>query len=160
YKPYITDHWEEPYRTARIYDLLHDKRDLRPEDMLKIETDTYSYPHLFLAEQLVAAAKAVPPKDERARKLIDESKNWNGMADANSPVVSFLDESLFQALHLILEPHLGNEIGQYHWRRVVFLQRVLTERSARWLPADYKNYDELLSAAADLAVKRLEEKTN
>jgi penicillin G amidase len=160
YKPYITDHWEEPYRTARIYDLLHDKRDLRPEDMLKIETDTYSYPHLFLAEQLVAAAKAVPPKDERARKLIDESKNWNGMADANSPVVSFLDESLSQALHLILEPHLGNEIAQYHWRRVAFLQRVLTERPARWLPADYKNYDELLSAAADLAVKRLEEKTN
>jgi penicillin G amidase len=160
YKPYITDHWEEPYRTARIYDLLHDKRDLRPEDMLKIETDTYSYPHLFLAEQLVAAAKAVPPKDDRARKLIDEAKNWNGMADANSPVVSFLDDSLFQALHLILEPHLGNEVGQYHWRRVAFLQRILTERPARWLPADYKNYDELLSAAADLAVKRLEEKTN
>ena len=22
YKPYLTDHWEEPYRTARIYDLL------------------------------------------------------------------------------------------------------------------------------------------
>ena len=21
YKPYITDHWEEPYRTSRIYDL-------------------------------------------------------------------------------------------------------------------------------------------
>ena len=42
---------------------------------------------------------------------------------------------------------------------MAFLQRVLTERPARWLPADYKNYDELLSAAADLAVKRLEEKT-
>jgi penicillin amidase len=159
YKPYITDHWEEPYRTARIYDLLHDKRDLRPEDMLKIETDTYSYPHVFMAEQLVAAAKVAPPKDERARKLIQEAKDWNGMADANSTVVTFLDGALFQTLDLILEPHLGKDTGQYHWRRVAFLQRVLAERPARWLPADYKNYDELLSAAADLAVKRLEEKT-
>jgi penicillin G amidase len=159
YKPYITDHWEEPYRTARISDLLRDKRDLQPEDMLKIETDTYSYPHLFLAEQLVAAAKVSPAKDPRAQKLIQEAKNWNGMADANSPVVSFLDATLFQTLDLILEPHLGKDIEAYHWRRVAFLQRVLTERPARWLPADYKNYDELLSAAADQAVKKLEERT-
>jgi penicillin G amidase len=159
YKHYITDHWEEPYRTARIYDLLHDKRDLRAEDMLKIQTDIYSYPHAFLAEQLAAAARVAPPKDERARKLIHEAKDWNGMADASSSVVSFLDAVLFQTLDLILEPHLGDDADQYHWRRVAFLQRVLTERPARWLPSDYKTYDELLSAAADLAVKRLEEKT-
>jgi len=159
YKPYITDHWEEPYRTARIYDLLHDKRDLRPEDMLKVQTDAFSYPHLFLAEQLAAAAQAAPPKDERAKKLIQEAKNWNGMADANSPVVSFLDAALYRALRLILEPHMGKDTDEYRWRSVAFLQRVLTERPARWLPKDYKNYDELLSAAADQAVKRLEEKT-
>jgi penicillin G amidase len=159
YKPYITDHWEEPYRTARIYDLLHDKRDLRPEDMLKIETDTYSYPHVFMAEQLEAAAKAVPPKDKRARKLIQEAQDWNGMADANSSVVSFLDAALFEALNLILEPHLGDDTADYHWRRVAFLQRVLTEHPARWLPAESKNYDELLSASADQAVKYLQEKT-
>jgi penicillin G amidase len=160
YKPYITDHWEEPYRTARIYDLLRDKRDLRPEDMLKIQTDIYSYPHVFMAEQLAAAAKVAPPQDERARRLIAEAKNWNGMADANSPVVSFLDTTLFETLHLILEPHLGNDIGDYHWRRVAFLQRVLTERPARWLPPGCQNYDELLSKAADQAVQRLQEETH
>ena len=62
YKPYLTDDWEEPYRTARIYDLLHDKHDLRPEDMLKVQTDTYSYPHVFIAEQLP------PPQRSRLRK--------------------------------------------------------------------------------------------
>ena len=159
YKPYITDHWEEPYRTLRIYDLLHDKRNLRPEDMLKIQTDTYSYPHVFLAEQLAAAARVAPPKDERASKLIKQAKDWNGMADANSSVVTFLDATLFQALDLILKAHLGNDEEQYHWRRVAFLQRVLTERPGRWLPPDFKNYDELLSAAADQAVKRLEQRT-
>jgi len=160
YKPYITEHWEEPYRTARIYELLHDKHDLRPEDMLKVQTDTFSFPHLFMAEQLAAAAKAFPSKDERARKLVQQAKDWNGMADANSPVVTFLNAALYGALYLILKPHLGDDTDIYQWRKVAFLQRVLTERPARWLPPDYKTYDELLSASADLAVKRLEERTH
>jgi len=160
YKPYITDHWEEPYRTARIYDLLHGKQGLRPEDMLRVQADTYSYPHVFIAEQLAAASNTATPKDERTKKLIQQAKDWNGMADANSPVVSFLDVTMYRALHLILEPHLGNDAELYQWRSIAFLQRILTERPARWLPSDYKNYDELLAAAADQAVKRLQEKTN
>jgi penicillin amidase len=159
YKPYLTDDWEEPYRTARIYDLLHDKHDLRPEDMLKVQTDTYSYPHAFIAEQLVAAANVAPPKDARTKKLIEEAKQWNGIADANSTVVSFLNGTMHGALALMLEPYLGQETELYDWRKIAFLQRTLTERPARWLPTGYKNYDELLSAAADRAVKSLDEKT-
>ncbi len=158
YKPYLTDDWEEPYRTARIFDLLHDKHDLRPEDMLKVQTDTYSYPHVFIAEQLIASAKVAPPKDARAAKLIEEAKQWNGIADANSTVVPFLDSALYRSLDLLLEPYLGKETRLYDWRRIAFLQRILTERPARWLPSKYKNYDELLSEAADQAVKRLEDR--
>jgi penicillin amidase len=160
YKPYLTDRWEEPYRTARIYDLLRDKHDLRPEDMLKVQTDTYSYPHAFLGEQLVAAAKSAPPKDPRAQKLIQEAKDWNGIADTNSPVVAFLNVTLSRALDLILKPHLGEDTKLYSWRKLTFLQRVLTERPARWLPSEFKSYDELLCNAADYAVKSLEEETH
>jgi penicillin G amidase len=159
YKPYLTDHWEEPYRTARIFDLLHDKHDLRPEDMLKVQTDAYSYPHVFLAEQLAAAARAAAPQDPRTKKLIAESKDWNGMAEPNSIVVPFLDRTRTAALELVLEPHLGSDAKLYEWRSMAFLQWVLTERPSRWLPAAYKNYDELLVAAADKAVKHLEEET-
>jgi penicillin amidase len=160
YKPYLTDRWEEPYRTARIYDLLHDKHDLRPEDMLKVQTDTYSYPHVFIGEQLVAAARITPPKDPRAQKLIQQAKDWNGIADSNSSVVTFLDSAMYRSLDLILEPRLGKDTALYSWRKLAFLQKVLTERPARWLPAEFKNYDELLSTAADRAVKRLEEETH
>jgi penicillin G amidase len=159
YKPYLTDDWEEPYRTARIYDLLHDKRDLRPEDMVKVQIDAYSYPHVFIAEQLLAAASVAPPKDPRTIKLIEEAKQWNGIADANSTVVSFLNSTMHGTLDLMLEPYLGKDTDLYDWRRIAFLQRILTERPARWLPAGYKNYDELLSAAADQAVESLQEKT-
>lgn len=157
YKPYLTDRWEEPYRTARIYDLLHDRRDLRIEDMLKVETDTYSYPHVFLAEQLLAAAKTVKPKDPRTQKLIDGLKDWNGIADANSPEISFLHNVRLAALKLILAPVLGEEASLYQWRSMTFLQTTLTDRPSKWLPSPCKNYDQLLVAAADDAVKRLAE---
>ena len=155
YKPYLTDRWEEPYRTARIYDLLHDRRDLRVEDMLKVQTDTYSYPHVFLSDQLLAAAKTAKPKDPRAQQLIDGLKDWNGIADANSPEISFLSAVRRAALELVLEPVLGDQTNLYQWRSMTFLQRTLADRPSKWLPRAYKNYDELLLAAADAAVKRL-----
>jgi penicillin amidase len=160
YKPYLTDRWEEPYRTARIYDLLRDKGGLRPEDMLKVQSDTYSYPHVFLADQLSAAAKTSQPKDERAKKLIEGLKDWNGIADADSSEVSFLEETRRAALELLLEPYLGKETGLYSWRRTTFLQRILTDRPAKWLPVGYKTYDDFLAAAADRAVTRMAEVSN
>lgn len=157
YKPYLTDRWEEPYRTARIYDLLHDRRDLRAEDMLKVQTDTYSYPHVFLAEQLLAAAKTMKARDPRAQRLMEGLKDWNGIADANSPETSFLFAVRNSALKLVLDPVLGEDTALYQWRSTTFLQKTLTDRPSKWLPAAYKTYDELLVAAADDAVKQLAE---
>src|ERR1700759_5392181 len=134
YKPYLTDRWEEPYRTARIYDLLRDKHDLRPTDMLKVETDTYSYPHVFLADQLIAAAKTVAPSDDRTKKLIEGLKDWNGIADADLPEVSFLVQFRREALKLLLEPYLGDDTNLYRWRSMTFLQKTLTDRPPKWLP--------------------------
>ncbi len=156
YKPYLTDDWEEPYRTARIYDLLHDKHDLRPTDMLKVQTDTYSFPDAFVGEQLVAAARAVAPKDDRTKQLIAATKDWNGIASIDSPVAPFLGFTRQEALRLILEPVLGKDIDLYHWRKNAFLQKTLTDRSSKWLPASFKSYDELLVAAADASVHKLE----
>jgi len=159
YKPYLTDRWEEPFRTSRIYDLLHDRHDLRPEDMLKVQTDTYSYPHVFVADQLMAAAKMVKPKDPRAQKLIEGLKDWNGIADADSPEISFLHAVRRAAIELLLEPFLGKDTALYQWRSTTFLQKILTSRPAKWLPAAFKSYDDLMAAAADKAVARLAEQS-
>src|SRR5438128_2807752 len=43
YKPYLTDRWEEPYRTTRTYALLHDRHYLDPQDTLTAQPDTYSF---------------------------------------------------------------------------------------------------------------------
>jgi penicillin amidase len=160
YKPYLTDRWEEPYRTARIYELLHDKHDLRPSDMLKLQNDTYSFPHAFLADRLSAAEKMVAPQDPRTRKLIDSLSDWNGIADADSSEVSFLEETRRAALVLILEPYLGKDTNLYSWRSTTFLQKVLIDRPSKWLPASFKSYDDLLIAAADRAVATLAKESN
>jgi penicillin G amidase len=98
-------------------------------------------------------------KDSRTQQLIALAKDWSGIADADSTVVPFLEETRNQALKLILRPVLGDETQLYRWRTTAFLQRMLTERPASWLPAGYKNYDELLVAAADESVRDLEKQT-
>src|SRR5256885_7269661 len=138
YKPYLTDDWEEPYRTARIYDLLHDKHDLRPADMLKVQSDAYSFPDAFVGEQLIAATRSVTPKDDRTKRLVAATKDWNGIAVTDSPVVPFLGFTRQEALRLILEPYLGKDIDLYHWRKTAFLQKLLTDRPSKWLPPPFK----------------------
>ncbi len=159
YKPYLTDRWEEPYRTARIFDLLEGRHDLRPEDMLTVQNDIFSYPHVFLAQQLLAAVKSVQPKDARAQQLIQGLQDWNGLAAADSPNISFLQSVRRSLLEMILEPYLGKDTGIYEWRSMTFLQKVLTDRPAKWLPPGYRSYDELLAAAADRAVAKLAEQS-
>jgi len=114
---------------------------------------------MFLAEQLAAAAKSAPPRDARAQHLIQQLKDWNGIAGADSVEVAFLQAARRSLLEMILEPYLGNHTDLYDWRSMTFLQRVLTERPAKWLPSRYKNYDDLLSAAADRAVSKLAAQT-
>ncbi|MEQ1473257.1 MAG: penicillin acylase family protein, partial [Candidatus Acidiferrum sp.] len=159
YKPYLTDRWEEPYRTARIVDLLQNKRDLRPEDMLRFQNDIYNFPYVFLAEQLSAASKTVQPKDARAQRLTQNLKDWNGMATPDSLDVSFLHAVRRSLLDLLLEPYLGQDTTLYEWRSMAFLQKILTERPPKWLPPTYKTYEDLLAAAADRAVAKLGDQT-
>src|SRR5262249_54352844 len=61
------------------------------------------------------------------------------------------------ALDLLLEPYLGKDTALYQGRGMSFLQSTLTDRPSKWLPSAFKSYDELLAAAADRAVAKLEE---
>src|SRR3989442_4130464 len=130
------------------------KRGLRPVDMLKLQTDTYSFPHLFLANQLVTAAKSAQPKDPRARALIEQMNDWNGVAAADSPMVSFLEAARREAIAMLLEPYLGKDTSVYSWRSMTFLQKILLGRPSNWLPPAYKSYDEFLAAVAGRAVEK------
>jgi penicillin amidase len=156
YKHWFTDRWAPPYRTARIYQLLEGRKDLRPADFDAIQADVVSLPDRFLAQQMLEAAAKHPPSDPEARQLVNRLKGWDGRAVADSVETSFLHYAREALLEDLLKPYLGSRTKKYDWwRDVVFLNNVLRERPARWLPHNYASYDLLLAAAANQSVARL-----
>lgn len=167
YKYFISDRWAGPYRTERIYELLGARKDLRPADASNVQNDILSLPDKFLAQQLYEAGQKVQPKDSRTKTLIYELKNWDGRASADSVETSFVEYSRHALMGMLLQPFIGDRLESYElwepeseydevwWRDKVFLENVLRNRPAAWLPKGYADYDTLLIAAADAAVARL-----
>jgi len=156
YKWYLTDNWMAPYRTARIYELLDGRKDLRSEDFINIETDIYTYPQVQLAQELNNALRRVRATDPRNKQLIRSAAGWDGRAATDSVLMSFLEFTRRALLYNLLHKRLGANVDKYAWMRAgVFLENVLRDRPARWLPPGFHNYDELLVSSADLAVKQM-----
>ncbi len=168
YHGFLTDRWANPYRTQRIYELLESNKSLKPEDFNTIQNDILSLPDRFLAEQLVHAAQIRPPSDPRAQECLRRLTNFDGLAKQDSVEISFLEYSRHMLYQNLLKPYLGSEAGIYEWwdftnayesvwlRDKVFLENVLRDRPAIWLPHQFANYDDLLMASADQAVAALQ----
>ncbi len=171
YRWFLTARWANPYRTERIYELLDARKDLRPEDFNSIQNDILTLPGQFLAEQLVRAAQSRQPQDPRARELVRRLASWDGLAKQDSTEMSFVEYARHMLLRNLLRPYLGGDTEGYEWwdftsqyenvwlRDKVFLENVLRERPARWLPKEFGSYDELLLASADQAVAQLQTET-
>ena len=157
YPFYLTDNWMAPYRTGRIYEMLLRRKNLRPDDCITIQTDLLSPPHQQIAEQLLAARERVKPLDSRTRHMLWILPSWNGRATLDSEQMSFLEFTRRALLWHLLRPRVGAGVGLYQWQRSsVFLENVLREHPARWLPPEFRTYDELLITSADLAVQQME----
>jgi penicillin amidase len=171
YKYYISDRQAGPYRTARLYELLSGRTGLRAEDCNAIQNDIVSLPNRFLAGVLLQAATVKQPADSPAQRLIAKLAGWDARARADSVETSFVEYTRRALFVRLLQPYLGDEVSKYElwepqsayndvwWRDKVFLENVLHERPAAWLPNGFANYDELLLASADDAVAALQKQT-
>jgi penicillin G amidase len=171
YKYYLTDRQAGPYRTARLYELLSNRTGLTPADCNAIQNDIVSLPNRFLANELIATASTKPPRDERTQRLISKLQGWDARAASGSVETSFLEFTRHALFRHLLAPYLGNEVTKYElwepqsvyndvwWRDKVFLENVLRDRPAAWLPSGFASYDELLTASADEAVAALAKHT-
>ena len=160
YKHYITDRWESPYRTERIYDLLKNRKDLQPSDMNAIQNDIVAINDKTLADALVHAATSAKPSDPRTAEIIAQLAKWDGSASVDSVDTSFVEVTRDTLVRNLLEPYLSAETDLYQWRGSVLVDRILRERPAKWLPSNYHNYDELLIASGDQATALLETSTH
>ncbi|MBI1750579.1 MAG: penicillin acylase family protein [Acidobacteria bacterium] len=163
YKRYLTDGWMAPYRTERLYQLLAERKNLRPEDFIAMQTDLVSIPHRLLADHLRNAVEKHRPQDARTGELIARLKGWNGRATRDSVPMAFLEFTRRAVRRKILQDKLGKDAELYRWwRSEVFFQNVLRQRPAHWLPKEYAGagsaadgYDTLLIRMADEAVKEM-----
>jgi len=172
----ISMEWEAPWRTARIYHVLESGRQFSAADMLALQNDVQSEATLFVAERFVYAVDHASKPSARARQAADLMRSWDGRMLASSAAPTIAESAALQLRKLLLEPKLGaappeelkNEADSelYHYResatlswktyswemRSVWLENILLHRPKRWLPDQYPNYDELLSAAVEAAV--------
>ena len=161
YPYYFTDQWMGPARIARIYQLLEEDRRFEPEDFLRIQGDVVSLPDKALAAHLVAAGAAVsgPHPPERAQALA-MLKEWDGAMRVELAAPLIVTTVRSQLMEALLRPHLGDDWRQYSWFNApLFLENVLVERPARWLPEGVESYDALLIAALDRALNQLRRET-
>lgn len=161
----ISMEWEAPWRTARIYRVLESGRQFAPADMLALETDIHSEADQFAAERFVYAIDHASRPSARVKQAADLLRNWDGLMSAASSAPTITEASVGELRRLLLEPKLGSAPSDpeaaeqtlnwktYSWEmRSVWLENVLLHHPKRWLPENYPNYDELLTAAVDAAV--------
>jgi penicillin amidase len=163
YKWHITDRWEAPFRTSRIYNLLESRHKFVAADFIAIQTDLLSTPHRLLAGHVVNAIKKVPAADPRLADFVVHLDRWNGRATMQSPEIAVLEYTRRVLRRKILETHLGGDAGLYQWfRGNNFLLHVLEQRPAHWLPKEFsgssagEGYDLLIVAAVTEAMRELE----
>ena len=165
--PYsLSVEWGPPYRTERIYKVLGANKKFTPADMLALQTDVYSAFDQFCAERFVYAldhVKGLSPRAKQARELL---RKWDGRMLADSAAAAVEVSARQQLYRLLLEPKLGpaldesNQDGQlswktYHWfMSPVWLENTLLHQPQRWLPPQFKSYNQLLTEAVEAAIQQ------
>jgi penicillin amidase len=147
--PYLLSlEWVDPYRAERVYKMLQGRDQLKPADMLAVQTDVYSEVDQELGHRFAYAIDHADGADARLRKAADLMRVWDGKLTTDSAAASIV----FQARHalwpLILEPKLGKLAEEYRWSESNFAEEeIIMHASPDWLPPAYKNWDALLTDA-------------
>lgn len=167
--PYsISVEWEDPWRSDRIYRVLGSGRKFSSSDMLSLEMDIYSELDRQVADKLVYAVDHSSKASKQAHKAAEIMRDWNGLMEASSAAPTIVTHARTELIRLLLEPKLGmapaKDAGDdsdaalswksYHWMmETTWLENVLSKQPGRWLPPGYANFDDVLAAALDNAVK-------
>jgi penicillin amidase len=151
----LTLEWADPYRTERIYKALEGREQLKPADLVALQTDVYSEVDQEMGHRFACAIDRIPGADARLRKAASLMRAWDGRLTNTSAAASLVTQTRRALWPLILEPKLSADAKQYRWAEQNFAEEEIVMRaSPDWLPTAYKNWDALL---ADAVRKGMEE---
>lgn len=155
YQHFLTHEWAAPYRARRIYELLKAKPMLTPADMRDIQADTFHIGISTFTRETVkiagtpTSAPALDPSEKKWAETIQLFGNWDGRISIDSHAAPLATEMRLAFRRRILEAALGPERAKdFSWANEgTFLDWIITQRPAQWLPTGFKSYDELLRAS-------------
>ena len=147
--PYpLTLEWADPYRVERIYKALEGRDQLKPADLVALQTDVYSEVDQELGHRFAYAIYHTPNADARLRKAASLMRAWDGRLTTSSAAASLVTQARRALWPLLLEPKLGADAKQYRWAEQNFAEEeIVMHASPDWLPSAYKNWDALLTDA-------------
>ncbi|MGI9101954.1 MAG: penicillin acylase family protein [Terriglobales bacterium] len=162
YPYFITSEWMPPYRQERIYRVLQSGKKFSPSDMLALQTDIDSDVDRYFAQRFAYSVDHAKAASARAKAAAEILRQWDGRVRADSAAPTIVSRSRRRLMALLLEPYLGrgdeksnSTTGwrQYSWHSSdVWLENLLSRQPARWLPKEFKTWDDLLVAAVETAV--------
>jgi penicillin amidase len=151
----LTLEWSDPYRIERIYKALQGRDQLKPSDLLAVQTDVYSEVDQELAHRFAYAIDHTAGVDEQLRKAADLMRSWDGRLSTDSAAASLVTKAREAFGPLILEPKLGKHAEDYDWSESNFAEEeIIMHASPDWLPKDFKNWDALLTEAVRRGMKQ------
>ncbi|HMQ04513.1 MAG TPA: penicillin acylase family protein [Pyrinomonadaceae bacterium] len=125
-----------PWRARRLYDLLSGKRNITLDQVSDAQHDIYNIPFSMLAAEIVSMNTA-------SSSTISELKKWDGRMTAESRPAVLINEirnCLANRIAEVNKPAPAAAIRE----RILFW--AIKERSARWLPPNFKDHGEFVRA--------------
>src|SRR5262249_6561827 len=122
--------------------------------MLAIQTDITSAYDRFFAERFVYAIDHSSKATERIRQAAEIMRNWDGRMDKELAAPTIEVRTRRYLWEMLLDPKLGLDSENYEWSEMaVALENIVRDQPARWLAPGYANFNDLLTAAVEKALK-------
>jgi penicillin amidase len=160
--------WFAPYRTERINHLLGHRTGLAPADLLYTEMDIHSEFDLVLAQRLAyaidhASSNILTRDPKRLHQAANLLRRWDGNVDADAVAPSIVLAARTALWPMLLVPQIAEHdrshpsspdvapldiAALYTWgEQTDALEHLVQDQPARWLPREYKSWNDLLTDA-------------
>jgi penicillin amidase len=172
YPYFFTNNWVDPYRVERIRHLLDGRTGLTPADMLRIQTDVHSSFDRFVAQRLAyaldhASADATRRDTRRLHQAADLLREWDGEVSSDSSAAAIAAAARTEIWPMLISAQVRAHDGPnskppaedlaklYAWgERNSALEQVLQHQPARWLPARFGSWNDLLAVAVEQGLQQ------
>lgn len=145
--------WADPYRIERIYKVLQGRNQLKPADMLALQTDIYSEVDQELGQRFAYAIDHADHVDDRLRAAADLLRTWDGRLTPDSAAASIVTQTRRVLGPMLLQPKLGKDAPHYQWSESDFaLEEIVMHAYPQWLPPGFKDWDNFLAEAVQKAL--------